>query len=51
MALVELQQVYKEYRLGETCIAALQGIDLTDAQITDTGALMLRVFQELRRVV
>jgi putative ABC transport system ATP-binding protein len=29
MALVELQQVYKEYRLGETCIAALQGIDLT----------------------
>lgn len=29
MPLVELQQVYKEYHLGETCIPALQGIDLT----------------------
>lgn len=29
MALVELQQVSKDYHLGETCIAALRGIDLT----------------------
>jgi hypothetical protein len=31
-------------------LQTLKSIDLTGAQITDTGALMLRVFQELRRV-
>lgn len=29
MALVELQQVSKDYHVGETCIPALRGIDLT----------------------
>lgn len=31
-------------------LQTLQSIDLSGAQITDAGALMLRVFQELRRV-
>ncbi len=31
-------------------LQTLQSIDLTDSRISDTGALMLRVFQELRRV-
>ena len=31
-------------------LQTLRSIDLTDAKISDTGALMLRVFQELRRI-
>ena len=31
-------------------LQTLQSIDLSDSKISDTGALMLRVFQELRRV-